>query len=336
MRPEAPNSSSSTSSHRGISVAICSFNGGAFLEKQLESIATQQVLPDEIVISDDGSTDRTIGIIEGFRNKSGLVVHLHRNAETLGSTLNFEKTILRCNGEIIVLADQDDIWMPEKLAKIRQEFAQDPGVALVFSDGFVVDRLGTQIDESLWSSFNFSAKKAKHLVGCAAFGRLLCHNVVTGAAMAFRAEYRDLVTPIPAEWVHDAWIAILIAAVARVKAMPEKLICYRQHPSQQIGTGKRRGFVCRMTDGAVRLECERYLRQTELLRKRMLQHVQNAGYMDLLDERCAHLRARIKILGSSRVMRLKPICREILSRRYTRFSHGIWSAAKDVASQKQG
>ena len=81
------------------SVALCTYNGAEFLDEQLDSILTQTVLPDELVIGDDVSTDRTVSVIERFARQAPFPVHLEINKKNLGSTRNFEKTIGRCNGD---------------------------------------------------------------------------------------------------------------------------------------------------------------------------------------------------------------------------------------------
>ncbi len=98
------------------SVAMCTYNGESYLDEQLQSILEQTEPIDEIVICDDGSIDKTLSIIEKFI-KAGTPIRLILNQKNLGYTRNFEKAICLCSGDIIFLADQDDIWMPEKVKK---------------------------------------------------------------------------------------------------------------------------------------------------------------------------------------------------------------------------
>src|SRR5690242_1846918 len=98
-----------------ISVAMCTFNGARFLPEQLESITAQTRLPDELVICDDRSADESLEIIRAFLDRPPFTVRLEINERNLGSTKNFEKAIGLCQGEIIALADQDDVWFPQKL-----------------------------------------------------------------------------------------------------------------------------------------------------------------------------------------------------------------------------
>src|SRR5262245_48111587 len=116
------------------SVAMCTYNGSRYLSAQLDSIGTQTRPPDELMICDDGSVDDTVQLIEKFADSAPFVVRLEVNSANLGSTKNFEKAIQRCKGDLIALADQDDVWLPRKLELLEAEFQRSPNVGLVFSD----------------------------------------------------------------------------------------------------------------------------------------------------------------------------------------------------------
>src|SRR5215207_2518174 len=98
-----------------ISIALCTYNGEQYLQQQLDSFVAQSRPPDELVVCDDRSTDRTVPIVEDFAKRAPFRVELVINETNLGSTRNFEKAIGLCTGDIIFLADQDDVWLPEKL-----------------------------------------------------------------------------------------------------------------------------------------------------------------------------------------------------------------------------
>ena len=109
-----------------ISVAMCTYNGEKYLHQQLASIAQQTRLPEEMVVCDDCSSDSTPEIIEEFARTVPFPVRFFRNPQNLGSTKNFEKAIGLCTGDMIALCDQDDIWMPEKLARQAEMMERDP------------------------------------------------------------------------------------------------------------------------------------------------------------------------------------------------------------------
>ena len=102
-----------------LSIAIATYNGEKYLEDQLESLAEQTVLPDELVITDDGSTDKTRDIVESFRSRAPFPVHFHSNPIRHGWARNFFEAARLCSGSYIAFCDQDDIWCTEKIAAIR-------------------------------------------------------------------------------------------------------------------------------------------------------------------------------------------------------------------------
>src|SRR5262245_40539658 len=180
-----------------ISVGMCTYNGARYLSAQLESIAAQSVLPDELVICDDGSVDDTVEIIKEFAASAPFSVRLQINSVNLGSTKNFEKAILLCKGDLIALADQDDVWLARKLETLAAEFQSDPKVGLVFSDAEVVDDDLRPLNQRLWKSIGFDETARRKLKTDQRMEVLLPGWTVTGATMAFRSRYRALVVPIP-------------------------------------------------------------------------------------------------------------------------------------------
>src|SRR5258708_29962312 len=117
-----------------ISVAMCTYNGARFLAQQLESIVAQTRLPDELVVCDDVSADESPEIIRKFAKNAPFPVRLELNEKNLGSSKNFEKAIGLCRGGLIALADQDDVWKPQKLAVLETVLENHPEVGYAFSD----------------------------------------------------------------------------------------------------------------------------------------------------------------------------------------------------------
>src|SRR5437879_6214343 len=122
-----------------LSIAMCTYNGARFLKEQLDSIASQTCSPDEVIVCDDHSSDGTVQVIERFASGAPFPVKLQVNETNLGSTKNFEKAIGLCQGEVIALADQDDVWSSIKLERLIAAFESDPNLGLVFSDAQLVD-----------------------------------------------------------------------------------------------------------------------------------------------------------------------------------------------------
>jgi len=206
-----------------ISVAMTTFNGGRFLAAQLESIAAQSRAPDELVICDDGSSDDSAKIVREFSRRTSLPTQFVVNERNLGSTKNFEKAIGLCKGPIVALADQDDVWYCQKLERIERTFLRSSAVAAVFSDADLIDEGSNALGSRLWPTFSFDRAEQKKFKNGDALGVLIKHPVVTGATMAFRKKFFDLMVPIPANEIHDQWMSFLLAASGRFEMIPEPL-----------------------------------------------------------------------------------------------------------------
>ena len=273
-------------------------------------------------------------------------VRFHANESNLGSTRNFEKAAALCSGDLIAFSDQDDVWLPHKLERLEAEFLLRPEVGLVFSDAEVVDENLQPLGFGLWEQLGFNKDLRR---GVTTRGRaldvLLPGWTVTGATMAFRSKFRSLALTIPDDlpMIHDGWIALVVAAVSKVALIDEPLIKYRQHSGQQIGapkTGPARSETGLKDLDGIRTALLRSNSYEELLkigdrvRLRLMDrcsHPESVAALRRLDARLSHLRARAR-LPKSRLGRLGPVLRELLTMRYYRYSNGIFSAIKDLVS----
>ena len=223
-----------------LSVAMCTYNGGLYLREQLDSIAAQTRPPDELVVCDDDSTDRSVAILEDFAATAPFPVRVNVNPTNLGTAKNFERAIGLATGEVIALADQDDLWYPHKLERLEKELARSKRIGLVFSDADIVDDRLRRVGYRLWEAMHATEANRRLIARGRPFEVLIRDNIVTGCTAAFRADHKGLVIPIPAEWLHDAWTASLIAAVADIARIDEPLLAYRQHAANQCGVGRYR------------------------------------------------------------------------------------------------
>lgn len=316
-----------------ISVALCSYNGEKFLDPQLESVARQTRLPDELVICDDGSTDGTGGLVEAFSKTASFPTRFVSNPKNLGVSKNFEQAISLCDGDVIVTADQDDVWFPHKLATIEAAFRSNPGVGLVFSDADLIDDEGQSLGARLWPTVRFDGSLRRQIARRDPFLTLLKRPVITGATMAFRSGFRSILLPIAPGWVHDEWIGLMIAGVSNLKAIPEPLMQYRRHSNNQIGViglnvaertraSLNRSQAC-LLDRAMAFE---------QLRAAVAERVPDRpDLLVALDQKVAHDRARGS-LPRSRFRRIPRILRELGSSRYSRYSGTVLSSLKDLLS----
>ena len=320
---------------------MCTFNGERYLPEQLESFAKQTRPPDEVVICDDQSSDNTLALIRQFA--AAFRVRVESNAQQLGSMKNFEKAIGLCAGDIIVLADQDDVWLSNKLQCLEAEFERAPEVGLVFSDAELIDDEGQGLGRRLWEQIGLGDTERARLNGGNGLIDLLRGATATGATLAFRAKYKSLILPIPENLtvIHDAWIALIVSCVARVLPLDQPLVQYRQHPLQQVGPRRRLtapgglGAVVAGQAGDAASRANPYDATLTLARAASARLTEVSREFDgqrakrQLGAMIKHLEARAH-LTQSLVPRMPLVLRELLTLRYWRFSNGISSAVKDL------
>ncbi|MBA3601639.1 MAG: glycosyltransferase, partial [Acidobacteria bacterium] len=274
---------------------------------------------------------------------------LHVNDENLGSTKNFERAISLCTGDIVFLSDQDDVWFPTKLEKFTAVFEQSKNVGMVFSDAELVGENLELLGHRLWE-FSFTPKYRQRAKRGKIFEVLLKKNVVTGATMAFRTNFREVFSPIPTaipNTIHDAWIALVIAANTDVSFLEECSIFYRQHADQQLGIDwKYKQKIQEMTRreryaesiGFQQKEQERLNKFAEIIKSYPQFRIKSAelsideltrSFMEEGNQMIQHYEAR-KNLPREKLKRISPIIKELTTGRYNRFSKGFISPVKDL------
>lgn len=315
-----------------ISIACCTYNGADYLLPQLESFAAQTLLPDELIVCDDHSTDATLEILQAFAKRAPFPVRVMLNPDApMGTTKNFERAIAACSGQIIVLSDQDDCWYEDKLASIHLAFEQ--GAELVFSNADLVDANLNSLGYSLFDSLSLTRGERKMIAQQQFSALLLKGDFVTGATAAFSSKHLPLLLPISDHWVHDGWIATLIAAVAPVKMLEASLLQYRQHARNQIGAGKL-GVSARLQ------KAKKYgvaLYQRKLcgfidLKQRLLQSCPDKlddVFLEHLDHKIQHLEVRA-LVGQQSLRSFARLSMELITGRYHAFSRGWLSYFRDV------
>lgn len=328
-----------------ISIALCTYNGAKFLSEQLESFIDQTRLPDELIVNDDRSTDETAKIIETFALTAPFPVRLQVNEKNLGSTKNFERAISRCSGDLIFLSDQDDVWFAEKLSRVEEAFAGETDPALVFSDAELTGENLNPLGKKLWD-FTFPPQKQKSALSGKIFEVLLNQNIVTGATIAFRSEFQKTFTPIPENvpnLIHDGWIALAIAARAKIEFINAPLMKYRQHTNQQLGinfqTRQKQNYEKRKKSFADSIHFFQNEQQRLSAMKKIFDEYpvfenqrESVSIPELIEEKrqlVEHYKARYA-LSLNRRRRAIPVLKELVGGRYNRFSRGFLSAIKDL------
>jgi glycosyltransferase involved in cell wall biosynthesis len=206
-----------------VSVAMCTHNAERLVEPQLESILTQTHPPDEIVICDDVSTDRTVEIIRRI-GRNNPVLRLVQNPEKLGVRRNFENAVRQTTGDIIFLSNDDDVWFKEKIAVMTAVYAENPEVIMVTSDAELMDGdsrpTGVTLNGRRRESWVHAGIRADHF---------LRGIWVNGCVISFRSVLKPLILPFAETWVFDRWIAALAYALGEVRMLNRPLMYYRRH-----------------------------------------------------------------------------------------------------------
>lgn len=215
-----------------ISIAMCTYNAEKFLREQMESLFSQTMIPDEIIICDDLSSDETVNIINDFDSKYPNIIKLTINDLNLGVYKNFEKAISLCTGDIIFCCDHDDVWKNEKIEKFVEKFNENPDATLVFSNAAVVFEKPENYLYPLWKSESIT--DSEH--GTSSFKTLVYQGgSIAGCCMAFRKDFIQVFFPFPNEIYHDDWLATCNVILGKIVFIDEELIYYRQHGNNVVG-----------------------------------------------------------------------------------------------------
>lgn len=228
-----------------ISVAMATYNGGRYIEEQLESILKQLKDDDEVVISDDGSTDNTLDIIKKINDERIRII----NGPKKGVKQNFGNAIAKCTGDYIFLADQDDIWMSDKVEIVLKAF-KEKHCTCVVHDAEVFESDSGKIIEP---SFFAWRKSGKGVI------KNIWKNTYIGCCMAFKANIKRDILPIPNDIkMHDQWIGIICEKHGGSVFIPDILIKYRRHKDNQTDM-RHDGFGSMIKNRVIFLR--RYLRR---------------------------------------------------------------------------
>lgn len=210
-----------------ISVCITTYNGNKYIAEQLQSVLNQLSANDEVIISDDCSTDNTLKIINKINDSR---IKLISNPQQIGIIKNFERALMQAKGDFIFLCDQDDIWLPEK---VEVSLTALKSSLLVVSDCEVVD---SKLNKTHSSFFKLRNSKAGVL-----------HNIIKnsylGCCMAFRKELLPYALPIPKlSPMHDMWIGLVAETRGKVTFIQKPLILYRRHNNNASPTSGKSNF----------------------------------------------------------------------------------------------
>lgn len=229
-----------------VTVLLCTYNGAAYVRAQLQSILDQTVQDLHVVVSDDGSTDETLSIVEAMAAAHpGRITTLRQDPPTGSAQRHFLKLLVERAydmADYIMLSDQDDVWLPEKVEKTLARMQADEAACraageahasiLVHCDSRIVDRALREIAPSFVAYQKMTPSRCQ-------LQQLLVQNNVVGGALMMNRALAERITEIPAHCVmHDQWIALVASAFGHIDFVPESLYLYRQHGDNVLGAGK--------------------------------------------------------------------------------------------------
>lgn len=200
------------------SVCMATYNGERYIQRQLKSILKQLDSMDEVIIFDDCSTDKTREVIKAIGDNR---IHLHKNMKNLGVNKTFENALKKAKGDIIFLADQDDIWLDNKVEFITNYFYKHSDVDVVQHDAEVVYEDLTVIDKSF---FHWRGHVGPSII------RNLLRDTHLGCCMAMRKDVVSDCLPITSIPYHDKWIGVIAPLTGhRVMFISTVLMKYIRH-----------------------------------------------------------------------------------------------------------
>ncbi|WP_347331363.1 glycosyltransferase family 2 protein [Marinimicrobium locisalis] len=249
--PSAP----SHTTRRDYDVLVCSYNGERYIGEQLESILKQDPPPQRLIVSDDGSTDRTRDIVKQFAQTSPVSITLI-DGPRKGVIKNVLASLPQTTAEYVFLADQDDIWLDNKVPLFSEHMGPTDAPHLIFSDAWVWHPERESRD-SFWKLDGLKPENAHYPK------QLAFHNTVQGASACFNRALIDVAQESGAVdqiVMHDWWLALIASSMGRVDHISEPTLLYRQHGGNQVGSqnaaGKKKRNIAKTLFIANRILCQ--------------------------------------------------------------------------------
>lgn len=216
-----------------VSVALCTYNGERYIIELLDSLVQQSYDHIEIVVVDDGSTDRTYEILSKYKSRFENI-RMYRNEKNIGFAKNFEKAIKLCVGDYIALCDQDDIWHLSKIECLVQNMNSN---VLIYHDSRFIDQIGNPLDKKLSDVVNFYSGEEPEA--------FIFFNCISSHALMFRKALATHLFPFPEAGFHDAWIGYVACNLGRISYLEKPLVRYRQHRGSATDILKLKGHKLR-------------------------------------------------------------------------------------------
>lgn len=207
-----------------ISVCLATYNGEKYIKEQLDSILSQLSENDEVIVSDDSSSDKTVEIIKAYKDNR---IKMFENQKFKSPIFNFENALKHASGDIMVLSDQDDIWQDNKIETIKKHMQE---YDLVLSDAVIIDEHSNILQESFYKLNGSRNGLIKNII----------KNSYLGCTMAFNKKILAKSLPFPKDLpMHDWWIGLVCEIYGKVYFIEDKLISYRRHGNNVSPTGEK-------------------------------------------------------------------------------------------------
>jgi len=285
----------------GISVALCTYNGEKYIREQIESIISQTLLPGEIILCDDASSDDTFIIAESLLKESGIPYKAVKNKENIGYNKNFEQALGLASNDYIALCDQDDVWFNNKLEVLYNAIKKQEEIhgmecpILVFSDAIVANEALEIIHPSYMRMQKLHPQKTAGKIYS-----LCINNVVIGMTSLINRSLAKLALPFPENILnHDWWMAVLSSAKGKLVYIDESLCYYIQHGKNVIGANLYHDI------GWASYIIERFKkRQSVAEYLKDLKYELYMRYRPHMAKRVAHIEGLYKITGDNKLLRL--------------------------------
>jgi len=203
-----------------ISIAMATYNGAQYIQAQLQSFVDQTRQPDELVITDDCSTDQTEAIVRKFAESAPFKVVFSRNEHNLGYCGNFNAALMKTTGDLVFLSDQDDVWFPEKIEHMKGVSESHPGALVVMNDAALTDSELNEVELTKVGQLQSAGYSLEYFV--------------MGCCCGIRRELLDLCMPIPAGFnSHDGWLVRFADGLDARVVEHSVLQYYRRHESNE-------------------------------------------------------------------------------------------------------
>lgn len=209
------------------SIAMAVYNGEKYINEQIDSIIEMMTIEDELIISYDESTDNTLAIINSYASEDSRIKIVFNKGKSVES--NFNNAVANCSGKYIFLADQDDVWVNNKINVMVDYFEKNSKCCVLVSDGYITDEKLNESGE-LFREYKATPNPVRNFI----------KGTYLGCQMAFRSSIKEKVWPVSVNPAlpHDLWLGVAGARYGKVELIHQKLIKHRLHESNYSNTSK--------------------------------------------------------------------------------------------------